>query len=203
MSGLELIHFIRPCGWRPYLCRTAPWLWRSSRRPAGDWERICDPHLLKWLSRGKTGDGGRSRAHWLAGLALLIAILALSGPSWQRLPYGAYSARGARVVALDLSNSMLAEDLRPNRLTRARFRSGGPVQGYAGGPDRARGYAGDAYVVSPLTTDTNTIANLLPALQPDVIPVSGSRADLALGLAATLLNGLDSAVARSAGNRFR
>jgi Ca-activated chloride channel family protein len=48
-------------------------------------------------------------------------------------------------------------------------------------------YAGDAYVVSPLTNDMNTIANLLPALQPDIMPVSGSRADRALDLAGDLL----------------
>ena len=45
-------------------------------------------------------------------------------------------------------------------------------------------YAGDAYVVSPLTNDMNTIANMLPALRPDMMPVAGSRADLALDLAA-------------------
>ena len=49
-------------------------------------------------------------------------------------------------------------------------------------------YAGDAYVVSPLTSDMNTIANMLPALQPDIIPVAGSRADRALELAAELLD---------------
>jgi Ca-activated chloride channel family protein len=48
-------------------------------------------------------------------------------------------------------------------------------------------YAGDAYVVSPLTNDMNTIANLLPALQPDIMPVAGSRADRALEMAADLL----------------
>jgi Ca-activated chloride channel family protein len=48
-------------------------------------------------------------------------------------------------------------------------------------------YAGDAYVVSPLTSDMNTIANMLPALQPEIIPVAGSRADRALEMAADLL----------------
>ena len=48
-------------------------------------------------------------------------------------------------------------------------------------------YAGDAYVVSPLTSDMNTIANMLPALQPEIIPVAGSRADRAMEMAADLL----------------
>lgn len=188
MNESELLHFIRPF-WLAALPLAVllPWLWRRSRRPSGDWERICDPHLLRWLSHQETVGGKHSRGHWLAGLALLITVFALAGPSWQQLPDGAYSARDARVIALDLSNSMLAEDLRPNRLTRARFRLADLFQEMQEGQSGLVAYAGDAYVVSPLTTDTNTIANLLPALRPDVIPVSGSRADLAMGMAATLL----------------
>ena len=123
MNLFGLVHFIRP-GWLLLLPLAVllPWAWRRSRRAAGDWSRVCDPHLLRWLSVDKAGadlPGGR---RWLAGLALLLVILALAGPSWQKLPDISYSARDARVVVLDLSRSMLAEDLRPNRLTRARFR---------------------------------------------------------------------------------
>ncbi len=188
MKNLDFIHFIRPL-WLAAapLAVLLPWLWRRTRRPSGDWERICDPHLLKWLSHNDSSSSRPSRGHWLAGLALLIAVLALAGPSWQKLPDSTYSARDARVIALDLSTSMLAADLRPDRLTRARFRLADLLHETTEGQTGLVAYAGDAYVVSPLTSDTNTIANLLPALQPDVIPVHGSRADLALGMSATLL----------------
>jgi Ca-activated chloride channel family protein len=163
-------------------------LWYRARRPSGDWERVCDPHLLRWLSQQDSATvNQRSRGHWLAAIALTLMVLALSGPSWQKLPDGAYSARDARVIVLDLSSSMLAEDLRPNRLTRARYRIADLLKEATEGQTGMVAFAGDAYVVSPLTTDTNTIANMLPALRPDVIPVGGSRADLALGMAATLL----------------
>jgi len=82
---------------------------------------------------------------------------------------------------------MLAEDLRPNRLVRARYRLSDLLASTEEGQVGMVSYAGDAYVVSPLTSDMNTIANLLPALQPDIIPVGGSRADRALDLAAALL----------------
>jgi len=188
MNGQEWIHFIRPL-WLAALPLAVilPWLWRHSRRPSGDWERVCDPHLLRWLTHSKGSVARRRGAHWLAGLALAIAVLALAGPSWEQLPDGSYSARDARVIAFDLSRSMLAEDLRPNRLTRARFRLADLLNEMQEGQTGLVAFAGDAYVVSPLTTDTNTIANLLPALQPDVIPVAGSRADRALDMAATLL----------------
>ena len=188
MSLFGLVHFIRP-GWLLLLPLVValPWAWRRSRRAAGDWARVCDPHLLRWLSVDQGGADAPRGRRWLAGLALLLVILALAGPSWQKLPDISYSARDARVVVFDLSRSMLAEDLRPNRLTRARFRLADLLAQTEEGQVGLVTYAGDAYVVSPLTSDMNTIANLLPALQPDIIPVAGSRADLALEMAASLL----------------
>jgi len=196
MNAVDGLHFIRPL-WL-YLLPLAlllPWWWRRSRRPSGDWLRVCDPHLLRWLSVREAHNGDRPAwrralarsGPWLAGVALAVATLALAGPSWQKLPDTSWSARDARVIALDLSRSMLAEDLRPNRLTRARFRLADLLSGTEEGQVGLVAFAGDAFVVSPLTNDMNTIANLLPALQPDIIPVAGSRADNALSLAADLL----------------
>ena len=187
MNVFDSLHFIRPA-WLLLLPLVVllPWLWQRSRRPAGDWGRICDPHLLRWLSAGQAA-GRSGHGRWLAGLALLIVILALAGPSWEKLPDRSFSARDARIIALDLSLSMMAEDLRPNRLTRARFRLDDLLASTEEGQVGMVAFAGDAYVVSPLTNDMNTIANLLPALQPDIMPMAGSRADRALDLAASLL----------------
>ncbi|MEE4217658.1 MAG: VWA domain-containing protein [Xanthomonadales bacterium] len=186
--SFDFMHFIRPL-WLLLLPLVIllPWAWKRTRQPAGDWARVCDPHLLRWLSVEQSNGEGRGGGHWLAGLALLVVILALSGPSWQKLPDVSYSARDARVILIDLSRSMLAEDLRPNRLTRARFRLADLLENTEEGQVGLIAFAGDAYVVSPLTNDMNTIANLLPALRPDIIPVAGSRADLALDMAAALL----------------
>jgi Ca-activated chloride channel family protein len=188
MSGFEAFHFIRPL-WLFLLplVPLLPWAWRRGRRPAGDWARVCDPHLLRWLSLKQVEEGPRGAGPWLAAAALLICIVALAGPSWQRLPDSSYSARDARVIVLDLSKSMLAGDLRPDRLTRARYLLADLLAATEEGQVGFVAYGGDAYVVSPLTSDMNTVANLLPALRPDIIPVAGSRADLALDMAAELL----------------
>jgi len=188
MTVFDAVHFIRPL-WLLLLPLVImlPWLWQRSRRPAGDWVKVCDPHLLRWLSVQQASPGRRRGGPLLGALALLIAILAMAGPAWQQLPNASWSARDARVIALDLSRSMLAEDLRPNRLTRARYALADLLAATGEGQVGLVSYAGDAYVVSPLTSDMNTIANLLPALQPDIVPVGGSRADRALGLAAELL----------------
>ncbi len=188
MAESEWIHFIRPLWlWALPLVAAVPWLWRYLRRPSGDWARVCDPHLLRWLSV-RQGEAQSNRGKYLlSGTALLIAILALAGPSWEKLPDQSYSASGARVIALDLSLSMLANDLKPNRLTQARYRLADLLDQTVEGQVGLVSYAGDAYVVCPLTSDMNTIANLLPALQPDIVPVAGSRADLAMEMAGELL----------------
>jgi len=188
MSEFEALHFIRPL-WLFLLplVLLIPWAWKRTRRPAGDWSRVCDPHLLRWLSVRQVAGQGANRGPWLGALALLIVILSLAGPSWQKLPDTSFSARDARVVVVDLSQSMLAQDLKPDRLTRARFRLADLLAATEEGQVGLVSYAGDAYIVSPLTSDMNTIANLLPALRPDIIPVAGSRADLALDMAASLL----------------
>lgn len=182
------LHFIRPHWlWAIPLCIALPWAWRHLRKASGDWEAICDPHLLKWLSVGDARQRSGKLGTVFAALVLLVSILALSGPSLHRLPDVSYSASDARVIVLDLSASMMAQDLKPNRLTRARYRLSDILLDSVEGQVGMVAYAGDAYVVSPLTNDTNTIANMLPALRPDVIPVAGSRADRAMELAAELL----------------
>jgi len=182
------LHFIRP-GWLLLLplAILIPVLWRRLRRPSGDWSRVCDDHLLRWLSVGKASAQPGRFGPWIAGLVWLVAAIALAGPGWEKLPDSSFSSRDARVLVLDLSLSMMAEDLKPNRLTQARFRLSDMLDETLEGQTGLVAYAGDAFVVAPLTSDTNTIRNMLPALRPDVIPVAGSRPDRALELAAELL----------------
>ncbi len=187
MDTLSL-HFIRPY-WLLALpvAVLLPLLWRRLRRAAGDWARVCDPHLLRWLSVGEGAGQAAGRGAWLAALAWLLAAMALAGPSLQKLPDSSFASRNARVLVLDLSASMLAQDLKPNRLTQVRYRLSDMLGKKQEGQMGLVAYAGDAFVVSPLTSDTNTIRNMLPALQPDVMPAAGSRPDRALELAAKLL----------------
>ncbi|MGD9020426.1 MAG: VWA domain-containing protein, partial [Lysobacterales bacterium] len=182
------LHFIRPEWlWLTPLALLLPLMWRRLRRPSGDWDRVCDTHLLRWLSVGSASARPSRAGPWLVGAAWLLAAIALAGPSWQKLPDSSFTSKDARVLVVDLSLSMLAEDLKPNRLTQAHFRLSDLLEEALEGQTGLVAYAGDAFVVSPLTSDTNTIRNMLPALRPDVMPVAGSRPDKALELAAELL----------------
>jgi Ca-activated chloride channel family protein len=150
MSEFDAMHFIRPL-WLYLLPLVVilPWAWKRTLRPSGDWSKVCDPHLLRWLSVKQVNEQGKPHGPWLGGLALLIVILALAGPSWQKLPDTSFSARDARVIAVDLSRSMLAGDLRPDRLTRARFRVADLLVSTTEGQTGLVAYAGDAYIVAP------------------------------------------------------
>ena len=93
----------------------------------------------------------------------------------------------ALVIALDLSRSMDAADIKPSRLARARFKINDILRKRVDGQTALLVYAAEPYVVSPLTDDTNTIIAQLPALVADLMPNQGSRPDRALRKAAELL----------------
>ena len=87
------LHFIRPW-WLVCLpfALIVPALWRFYRRPSGDWSKVCDDHLLKWLSVGEKSSRPGLKGSVVAALVLILSALALAGPSWQQLPDTSYSA---------------------------------------------------------------------------------------------------------------
>ncbi|TAL10019.1 MAG: hypothetical protein EPO03_01775, partial [Porticoccaceae bacterium] len=82
---------------------------------AGDWARVIAPALLPWLLEQR-GTPQRQRLPWIAFAAWSIAALALAGPSWRELPQPVYRSEQPLVILFDLSPSMLAQDLKPDRL---------------------------------------------------------------------------------------
>jgi Ca-activated chloride channel family protein len=121
------------------------------------------------------------------GLAWLLASLAMAGPSWEKLPQPVQRKEDALVILLDLSLSMLAEDISPSRLVRSRQKLLDLLETRKEGTTALVAYAGDAHVVSPLTDDRRTIANLLPALDPQIMPIAGSEPGIAVEQAVNLL----------------
>jgi Ca-activated chloride channel family protein len=84
------------------------------------------------------------------------------------------------VVAVDLSRSMLAEDVSPNRLERARLSIFRLMEGLDGDRIGLVAFAADAFVQSPLTTDYSAAAMFLGAMSPDLMPVQGTDLGAAL-----------------------
>lgn len=181
------LHFLRPWWW--LLALPLPlWMFLPVRNQRGRAAllRLADANLLPYLIR----DHG-ARERWvfaLAAAAWLLAVAALAGPTWQRQPAPLYANGAARVIALSLSDDMRAQDVKPDRMTRARF----AVHDLLGSAGDARtaliGYAGDAFVVAPLTSDKATVLNLLQALSPDVMPAPGNDAARAIAQSLDLLH---------------
>jgi Ca-activated chloride channel family protein len=187
MIALADFHFLRPY-WLLALVPAALLLVGLWRRPGGDpaWRRVCDPALLDhlWLA----APTGRARLPlMLLALGWVLAVLALAGPTWERAPRPVYHVPQSLVVVLDLSTSMLAADQPPSRLERARFELTDLLARSREGRTALVVFAGEPHVVTPLTDDTATIAAMLPALAPDVVPAPGDRGAPALALAGELL----------------
>ena len=86
-----------------------------------------------------------------------------------------YTLEKAHVLVLDLSYSMYATDLKPNRLTQAKYKAIDLIKKWHEGEKKLLAYAGDAFTISPLTADANAIINHIPHLSPNIMPLPRSR----------------------------
>jgi Ca-activated chloride channel family protein len=185
---LSNFHFLRP--WWLLGLLVLPLLWRNFGQAGADgggWRGAVDAHLLPHLLvRGS--DAAPSR--WPRRLAVgawLLCCVALAGPAWEQLPQPLYQNHAARVFALELSASMLAQDVKPSRYERARFKLD-DMLAHSGDLQTALiAYAGDAFVVAPLTDDANTVLNLIDALDPSVMPVAGNATGRAIDAGVQLI----------------
>jgi Ca-activated chloride channel family protein len=179
-------HFIRPY-WLlaliPYLAVLAVML--RNKLSQGNWSAVCDAALLPYLLQQKAVNQSR----WpltTGALAALLAIVALAGPTWERLPSPVFRNDSALVIALDLSRSMDAADIKPSRLVMARYKIADILKQRKDGQTALLVYAEDAFTVTPLTDDTETIDSQLSALNTDIMPSQGSNAVSALEKAVEL-----------------
>ncbi|MDJ0878643.1 MAG: VWA domain-containing protein, partial [Halieaceae bacterium] len=183
---LANFHFLRPA-WLLAALPIPPLGWLLYRQlGAGKaWSSIISDQLLPHLL-----SSGRVASRWPLAVVLaawLLAVIALAGPSWERLPQPVERREHALVVLYDLSLSMYATDITPSRLVRSRQKLLDLLEKKTEGTTGLIAYAGDAHVVSPLTDDLRTIANLMPALTPGIMPTSGSRPARAVDQAVRLL----------------
>lgn len=135
--------------------------------------RAIEPRLFSRLAPDRLRASGLLRRLGFV-LALVFMILALARPRWgERLEM--FRGRGvAVVIALDGSKSMLAEDVKPNRLERAKTELALLLEALAGNAAGIVAFAGDAYVLCPLTTDLEAAKLFLDIISPEVMPVPGT-----------------------------
>ena len=117
-----------------------------------------------------------------------LAVLALAGPSWNRLEQPVFRSEQAMVIALDLSRSMDAQDLTPSRLARARLKILDILEQRSSGQTALVVYSSNAFTVTPLTTDVDTVAALVNSLGTDIMPSRGSYPIAAINKGRQLLD---------------
>jgi len=160
-------------------------LWQRKQR-SGQWQQLLPAAFHAVLLRG--GHSRRSRLPLLLlALAWLLALLALLGPSWQKLEQDRLKPADPLVVLLQLTPSMLAGDASPNRLEQAKRKLLDLLEARQDAQTAIVVYAGSAHTLVPLSDDLATSRNLLDALKPSIMPEPGQRADLALARALQLL----------------
>lgn len=182
-------HFVRPF-WL-LLLPLGIWLvWRLARgnASAGRWQTWVDEALQPLVLTA--ADSALRGKRWLltgAATACALAVLALAGPTWERMPVPALRSSEALVAVLDLSRSMDAGDMEPSRLERAKLKLLSLLQRRDSGQTGLVVFSAHAFTVTPLTTDTRTIAALVSSLSSDIMPSRGSYPEAGISRAAQLL----------------
>lgn len=182
------LQFLRP-EWLyaiPVVVLVAVWLGRR-RLGAGNWQQVVDATLMPYVLSRSPGRGSDFR-WWLLGLGSVLAAVALAGPAWERIEQPVFRAEQALVIALDLSRSMDAQDISPSRLVRARLKILDILERRKSGQTALVVYSANAFTVTPLTTDTDTVAALVNSLSTDIMPSRGSYPAVAMKKGQQLLD---------------
>ena len=156
----------------------AAWARRARVRRAAAWS-----DATARIARGAGRFGAPA-----VGLAAALAAVALSGPRWgeERI---VTETRGLNLIlAVDISRSMLAEDVKPSRLGRALREARRLVQDLDGDRLGLAAFAGTSYILSPLSVDGSALTLYLDALDPDVASEGGTSLAPALGQGIELLH---------------
>jgi Ca-activated chloride channel family protein len=156
-------------------------LWAGRQRRAA-LKRLGQPRLIATLA----GSISAARRRWKTGLwftALLALIVATARPRWGTQVWVSAREGVEVVVALDVSSSMLAEDIKPNRLARAKLTIEELMTRLGGNDVGLVSFSGAAFVQFPLTNDFSTARSFLDAAQPETISRPGTALEEALRVA--------------------
>ena len=174
--------FIRPL-WLIPIPLFALWFRiRQRRKQTAGWGAAIQRKNLDHLQVSQSA----GNSNWIPFAAMCLACVALAGPGTRTLPAKTGNSTHARVFILDLSPSMLARDVKPDRLTIAKLKLIDMLRLQTGNESALVVFAGSSHRVTPLTRDPQIVIELVPVLKPDIIPLSGSRAEDAIDMAVQL-----------------
>lgn len=193
LTGIDWqqFHFLRPKALYLFIpLAVAVIILITGNRERKKWKKIIAPSLRRYMfSKGSV---------WAFAMPLLLFIIAasciitgLAGPAWRKRPVPAEKIQAVVLIALDLSRSMLAKDIQPSRLERAKFK----ISDFLDANPRARGglvaFAGTAHPVLPFTSDYKLIKHHAASLVNRIMPVQGTNMPLLMDEIDSLMNSVN------------
>jgi Ca-activated chloride channel homolog len=157
--------------------------------------------FVAWMARSRRirlarrwspslGRLARSRGGWaplVLGTTALLVMIGLAGPRAGRTEVRTETRALSMVMAIDISRSMLAEDVEPSRLQRASREARRLIQDLEGDRLGLIAFAGRSYILAPLTVDGGAIRMYLDALDPDLASEGGTNLSAVLTQGSELL----------------
>ncbi len=137
---------------------------------------LIAPHIAKQLGMTQKTQGNGFTLGLV--LAWLCVTTALAGPSFGYKDSPSFQLSGARVLVMDMSRSVYATDVKPNRLTQEKYKAKDLLPYWKEGMTGLVAYGADSYLVSPLTEDSQTLNNLITNLSPEIMPYQGKGSNL-------------------------
>jgi len=161
--------------------------WAAGRRRKA-MESFAEPALVEGLIMGLSERRRRARGALLL-IAMALAAVALAQPKW-----GYHWQRVTRegidiVIAIDTSKSMLATDVKPDRLTRAKMEVSELLDRLQGDRVALVAFAGSSYILCPLTLDYSAVDMFLKVVRVGVVPLGGTDIGGAIGQAIRIFQG--------------
>ncbi|MCX6935059.1 MAG: VWA domain-containing protein [Verrucomicrobia bacterium] len=177
MTNLFGIHWYQP--WWLVLAPFAPLAaWLIFQGKIGKASPLSLPKILRrWAGTRAVVDRPGARrglgGFWF-GAGLMLAVLALARPQWGNLEETVFDQSREVLLALDLSASMLADDVKPTRLARAKLLIGNLLDELQGERVGLACFAGTAFLQVPLSSDYEVLRDILPGLDPSYLPQAGT-----------------------------
>lgn len=188
LLGIDAFHVLRPLWLLLALPVVVLWWINRRKMPKTDQQsHQLAAHLRQAMTVGKQKN---SRVQPIDGvaLALILAILGASGPTWTRQIDPFLATTGPLVIVLKVTPSMSETDIAPDRLSRAKFKIRDLLDMRAGGRTALVAYAGTAHPVLPFTEDPQVMLPYLEGLVPEIMPQEGANASDAFAIATDLLS---------------
>lgn len=149
---------------------------RHTTRAVATWPKIARAWAGAFdVSLGTAHTTAETRPRLWLWFGLALCLIALARPQWGTVEEQVFDQSREVLIAVDLSKSMLAQDVKPSRLDRSKLLMQSLLDGLKGERVGLVLFAGTAFLQSPLSSDYEILREFLPAMNPDYLPEGGSN----------------------------